>query len=573
MPQLKSLREATCLSDLAALLDYTPKGLAYVLYKLPESDKYQEFEIPKSSGGSRLIHAPCDRLKLLQRRTADLLQNCLQHLAEQKGRQDRFVHGFHRGDHRSIITNASAHRSHRFVLNLDLHDFFGSINFGRVRGLLIKDKDFSLHPAVATILAQIACYKNALPQGSPCSPVLSNLVARSLDLRLVACAKRYGFWYTRYADDLTLSTGLKTIPRSIALEDPNQGTHAWRLGSSILKTVKESGFSVNDKKTRMQYRRARQVVTGLVVNSRVNVRREYRLEIRAMVHNLLTKGSYYHKREDSPGTLDELQGRLGFIHAVDLAHFDNVKTESKDLRQQEKLYRSFLIYREFYAADLPVILCEGKTDNVYIELALRSLASSFPALAAASGTEKIKPKVRVYKTDGKRTSKLMGLTGGAPSLRKFLELYLRETRNFVKTTLHPLIVVIDNDSGAKSIFSLIKQHEPPSSKLVDGSAPYYHLRPNVFVVPIPKIGGEDTEIEHLFPAGLLKTKLNGKSLNLAKDCDTGIHYGKWDFAQLVVKPKAKEINFDGFKPLLRVIEDIILLSTTPEATAEEMSAS
>ncbi|MGC3085804.1 RNA-directed DNA polymerase, partial [Enterococcus faecium] len=78
--------------------------------------------------------------------------------------------GFKRGY--SIVTNASMHKKRRLVLNVDLEDFFGAINFGRVRGFFITNKNFSLPPSVATVLAQIICYDNSIPQGSPCSPVV-----------------------------------------------------------------------------------------------------------------------------------------------------------------------------------------------------------------------------------------------------------------------------------------------------------------------------------------------------------------------------------------------------------------
>ena len=96
--------------------------------------------------------------------------------------KDQLAHGFKRG--RSIVTNATKHKRRRFVFNIDIKNFFGTINFGRVRGFFIKNADFALHPSVATIVAQIACHENALPQGSPCSPVISNLIGSVLDIHL-----------------------------------------------------------------------------------------------------------------------------------------------------------------------------------------------------------------------------------------------------------------------------------------------------------------------------------------------------------------------------------------------------
>jgi RNA-directed DNA polymerase len=104
----------------------------------------------------------------VQEKLSVLLQDCLDEVNDAKQREDLIAHGFRRK--RSIITNARQHRNRRYVFNIDLENFFPSINFGRVRGYFIRDKSFELDKDVATVIAQIACHENALPQGSPCSP-------------------------------------------------------------------------------------------------------------------------------------------------------------------------------------------------------------------------------------------------------------------------------------------------------------------------------------------------------------------------------------------------------------------
>ena len=171
------------------------------------------------------------------------------------------------------MTNAAVHKRRRYVLNLDLKDFFPSINFGRVRGIFIKDKRFALDPKVATLIAQIACHDHVLPQGSPCSPVISNIVGHLLDIRLVRFAKAQKCTYSRYADDITFSTNAKAFPADVAA--PVSGSeHDWALGAALLKELKKADFEVNPAKTRMQYRGSRQVATGLLVNEKPNVRPE-----------------------------------------------------------------------------------------------------------------------------------------------------------------------------------------------------------------------------------------------------------------------------------------------------------
>jgi RNA-directed DNA polymerase len=189
MSRIVTLKAAASLSDVAKLLDFKPKAVSYILYKQAAAAKYKTFQIPKRNGGERTIKAPIDALKLLQHRLSDLLQDCVDEINAAKQRKDRAAHGFKRK--RSIITNARQHRHRRWVFNLDLQDFFPSINFGRVRGFLVKNRDFELHEDVATVITQIACHEDSLPQGSPCSPVISNLVAHLLDMRLVKLASEY----------------------------------------------------------------------------------------------------------------------------------------------------------------------------------------------------------------------------------------------------------------------------------------------------------------------------------------------------------------------------------------------
>lgn len=262
MSKLQLLKATSSLHSVATLLGVKPAHLSYNLYKKSDAEKYAKFEIPKRYGGKRIICAPIADLKHIQGLLATLMMDCLNELNAKYSRQA--AHGFI--TNRSIMTNAHQHRRRSYVLNLDLQDFFGSIHFGRVRGFFIADKDFALQPAVATVLAQIACFENSLPQGSPASPVISNLIGNLLDTQLIKLATKNDCYYTRYADDLTFSTNSPSFPEEIALLKDD----SWIAGSALSKIIKQSGFAVNESKVRMQFEDSRQSVTGLVVNHKVN---------------------------------------------------------------------------------------------------------------------------------------------------------------------------------------------------------------------------------------------------------------------------------------------------------------
>ena len=557
MSRLATLKAAASLSDVAKLLDLKPKTVSYILYKQPAAMKYKTFQIPKRNGGQRTIKAPVDALKVLQRKLSDLLQDCVDEINAANNRKDRTAHGFKRK--RTIITNARQHRHRRWVFNLDLEDFFPSINFGRVRGFLLKNRDFELHEDVATVIAQIACYENSLPQGSPCSPVISNLVAHLLDMRLVKLASAAGCTYSRYADDLTFSTNKKEFPGDISVPSGTNGTaaHSWLPGEAVQKVIERTGFRINAEKTHMMYRTSRMDVTGLVVNKKINVRREYRHNVRAMVHNLVRTGMFeitgvtqkdgQAVLEKRPGTLNELHGMLGFIDSIDVYNRTNTSDcLSNRMSSTEKVYRQFLIYSTFYAVQTPVVICEGGTDIVYLTHAIRNLAGEFPDLAEVMPDNKIRLKVRLYKYPRSSTARLVGLKdGGVGGLCNFIAAYKKETSHFTGPgPTNPVVILYDNDTGASSIQKEIKKITQAKPT---GAEPFVHVIKNMYAVPTP---GDPSKIEDFFDATIKATRVNGKTFNDGKDLSLDKHYGKKIFAHRVVRPRAEKVDFTGFRPLL-----------------------
>lgn len=562
MSHLKALKNALTLGDVATLLECKPSGLSYLLYVKSDASKYKKFEIPKKSGGIRHISAPSEDLMLVQSKLSNFLQNCIHEINEKNGHTDdgenpdRISHGFKRK--RSIATNAIRHRNRNYVFNIDIQNFFGEINFGRVRGFFISDQNFQLHPKVATLIAQIACFENSLPQGSPCSPVISNLIGHILDIHLVRLAKKHGCTYSRYADDLTFSTNKNSFPEEIACQSPADH-HSWLPGSELSRLVVKSGFAINPSKTRMQYHDSRQEVTGLVVNKKVNVRSEYRHGVRAMVHSLFTKGEFHLERiVDEGGVLkrkciagddQQLHGMLGFIDWVDGKNKIRLREKSTDLSSKEKMYRRFLMYKEFYAATKPVLICEGKTDSVYITHAIRRLASDYPSLASTDSSGKISIEIRRFRYTETSTGRILGLGGGSGDLKHLLLAYHEEASKFGAPGMQfPVIVLVDNDSGANPVFAAAKQIIKGSA---DKAAPFTHITKNLYLMATPTPGGAgDSAIEDLFDSTIKSTKLGTRSFSASNTADAAIHYGKAAFAYKVVKVHADSIDFTGFKPLL-----------------------
>jgi RNA-directed DNA polymerase len=567
---LENLKSMASRKELAVLLGYTPASLTSIIYKTPNALKYTEFEIEKKSGGKRTIKAPIPKLKKLQSHLSHLLYQCLEEIEKERGAKP-ISFGFRKD--RSIVENAKLHKRRRWVLNLDLENFFPSFNFGRVRGYFLKDKNFELNTEVATTIAQIACDGTALPQGSPCSPVISELITQILDMRLVRLAKEHGLKYSRYADDITFSTSQKEFPAAIAKVD---GTNPaiWHLSERLIGKIVNSGFTINADKTRMHFRGSRQLVTGLVVNEKVNIRSEYYRKSRAMCDALFRTGEYFKSKlpavakgeeliPEMTSSLNPLEGILSYIYAVTQSEerrgFQNQREEPRAIR---KLYRRFLFYKYFIALNAPLIVTEGKTDPIYLRNAVKSRSKYHPTLGGKSGKE-FHHAVRYFNYEGS-AHEILELGGGTGDLKSILIDYLKNLKpskgthkSFVhKPMKYPVIIVLDNDDGLKSIAGAVNNVFKVTINL-ESKADFYHITQNLFIVKTPEDGKKHTNIEKLFSKELLATKLNEKTFNPEKDFDLNTQYGKKIFAKSVVHPNAEKIDFSGFDPLLDRICKVI----------------
>jgi RNA-directed DNA polymerase len=250
--------------DLALLLGIDYEDLRDLLYRTSPYDLYKRKLILKRNGKDfREIYAPAEQLKKVQRRLNEILQSV--YFPKRKVS----AHGFL--PERSILTNARLHANRRYVLNIDLKDFFPSIHYGRVRGMFMG-RPYNLPFDVASLLARISCFQSQLPQGAPSSPVISNMICAKMDSQLQKLAKSQRCIYTRYADDLSFSTYTPTFPTALAIVGVDG---VIELGSQLGAVLKENKFEVNMQKTRIHARPWRQQVTGLTVNDFPNVKRTY----------------------------------------------------------------------------------------------------------------------------------------------------------------------------------------------------------------------------------------------------------------------------------------------------------
>ena len=448
---MNKLNQLKTKDDLAKLLGFkNARYINYLLYNIQIANLYNSFTIPKKNGGERIIHAPKKELKFLQKKLANVLWECYLESIESKSKGKNFKtpvlsHAFEKG--KSIITNSQIHRNKKYILNIDLKNFFDSFNFGRVRGFFIKDRDFAVTPEIATVIAQIACYQDKLPQGAPSSPIITNLITRILDYRIVKIAKKYRFTYSRYADDMTFSTN-----RELNSNKLRASKELDNFLTELEELIISSGFEINPKKTRLSNNMQRQEVTGLVVNKKINVKREYVKNTRAMAFQLYKDGAF--EIDKKPGTLNQLTGRFAFIFQIDqcnnyllykksliqnnldaqkylLGRNSSKKSESKyywkyifynkDLRKElfynkkhntyklptefysigkeekkmymslfnsrEKEYKKFLFYKYFFGNNKPIIVTEGKTDPRYIKAALKNLYQNYPELIEKDGDD------------------------------------------------------------------------------------------------------------------------------------------------------------------------------------------
>lgn len=302
------------LEALASAMHISVGELRFLSYHrvISKTTHYKRFYIPKKIGGQRLISTPMPKLKRAQRWILEhILVNITLHDA---------AHGF--VPKRSIVSNAMPHVKADVVINIDLKDFFPSITYPRVKGIF---RAMGYSEQIATVFALIcteperdaleldgqtyyaASTERHLPQGAPSSPAITNIICRRLDARLQGIARKLGFTYTRYADDLTFSANGEAVQ------------HTKTLLGFIKKIIRTEKLTVHPDKFRVLRKGARHEVTGVVVNDKPAVNARELDRFRALLFQIEKDGPAGKHWNNSPNLLAAIKGYAAYIQMVDPA--------------------------------------------------------------------------------------------------------------------------------------------------------------------------------------------------------------------------------------------------------------
>lgn len=266
----------------------------YLSFLLHHHDKYYKtFYIKKRKGKKqRLIATPNYEIKAIQ---GWLLRNYLDKI-EICDRATGFV------KKKGIKENARYHLGQKYIMCLDIKDFFPSIDKSRIYKVLLNrlNDDY-----LSYFISEISTFKDTLPQGGVTSPVLSNIVFNSQDDEIKKICNETNINYSRYADDLCFSS--------------NYFRNLSDLQPKISKIIQDGGFKLNDDKTRFMSGKHKKMVTGLFLNEdRLTVGRRRKRNVRAALHNFIVKN-------DTDVNINEVYGMISFISDIDNNYKVNIK--------------------------------------------------------------------------------------------------------------------------------------------------------------------------------------------------------------------------------------------------------
>ena len=279
-------------------------------------ERYKLHSINKRHGGIRYIHQPTKNLKFIQRWLINsyFLNMPIHHCA----------HAYVKN--RNILSNAKPHSRNKYLMKLDFSDFFTSIT---IRDFLIfahqnlKEFCFEDHNILASLL--FCRHKRigefVLSVGAPSSPIISNVMLYQFDQKLYEFCKQNGVFYTRYADDLSLSTNQPRILKEEVLPFIEELCSAIPYPSS-LKLNKEKIVHVSKKFNRR--------ITGLVLSNdgNISIGRDKKRQLRAMAHHMSLE-------KLSPEKINKLLGYVNFLKGEVDPHFANLLIQKSQKHKPE----------------------------------------------------------------------------------------------------------------------------------------------------------------------------------------------------------------------------------------------
>ena len=266
LPHFETIEELSELTRLSTRLLYC--------LSTKSKDYYKTKLIPKRNGNLREISIPSYTLHIVQRWIlVEILNKILP--------SDRAM-AFRKGKNFGHKQNAYYHADTLYGLAIDLKDFFPSITANKVHTMF---SNLGYNNFASTILTNLCTLENKLPQGSACSPAISNIICITLDKRLIGLCEKRGIRYSRYADDMYFSCDDKTL--------------LLKIFPIITKIVEDEGFTINKRKVHFHTPSNKKQITGITVSPtniedyvELKAPRKLKQKIRAEIFTCLISGQY-----------------------------------------------------------------------------------------------------------------------------------------------------------------------------------------------------------------------------------------------------------------------------------------
>lgn len=254
---------------------------------------YHRVKIPKGNGELRELSVPDEFLKAVQGKIA---QNILVHETISP-----YAMAYRSGG--STLKNALPHVGQPIVMKMDIRQFFDHCIYPIVKERAFPAERYS--EANRVLLTLLCVHRDALPQGAPSSPAISNLILRDFDNIVGSWCESHNIAYTRYCDDMTFSGDF----------EPSQ------VKSLVKNELKKLGFFINDKKTVVLRNGQKKTITGVVVNEKPNVAASYRRKLRQEIYYCQKFGVKGHMKVTGTSVSEstyiaQLQGRINYALSI-----------------------------------------------------------------------------------------------------------------------------------------------------------------------------------------------------------------------------------------------------------------